>query len=189
MVRGDLTVFWKTLSLALSLPLAALAFDIGPKVGATVPALHVIDVAGKPATVHGLAGRKGIVLLFFRSAKWCPYCQKQLTDFEAAEAPLAARGYSLAAVSYDLPDVLSGFATKRGVTYHLLSDPGSVTIDAFNLRDPQYVAGSFAYGVPRPAIFVISPKRVLLAKLAEEGFKVRPTVQAVLDAVDGLPKP
>jgi peroxiredoxin len=54
------------------------------------------------------------------------------------------------------------------------------------LRDPQYKVDSFAYGVPRPAIFVISPKGVIRAKLAEEGFKVRPTVQAVLDAVDGL---
>ena len=49
--------------------------------------------------------------------------------------------------------------------------------------------GAFAYGVPRPAIFVISPTGVVKAKLAEEGYKVRPTVQAVLDSVDALQTP
>jgi hypothetical protein len=46
--------------------------------------------------------------------------------------------------------------------------------------------GSFAYGVPRSSIFIISPKGVIRAKLAEEGFKIRPSVQAVLETVGGL---
>jgi hypothetical protein len=35
---------------------------------------------------------------------------------------------------------------------------------------------------------VISPKGVLKAKLAEEDFKIRPSLSAVLAAIDGLPK-
>ena len=34
---------------------------------------------------------------------------------------------------------------------------------------------------------MISPKGVIQAKLAEEGYKVRPSVAAVLAAVDALP--
>ncbi len=165
---------------------AALAtpIDIGPPVGSTAPALHATDVAGKTVSLRSISGRKGVVLLFFRSAKWCPYCQKQLMEFRDAQAPLEARGYSLAAISYDPPAILAAFAAQRRIQYKLLSDPGSVTIDAFALRDPQYQPGSFAFGVPKPAIFVISRKGMIEAKLAEEGFKVRPSVQAVLAALD-----
>lgn len=171
-------------ALALLWPAAALAFDIGPAVDAKVPALHATDLTGHPVRLAELSGKNGVVLMFFRSAKWCPYCQKQLMEFRDAQAPLEARGYRLVALSYDPPEVLAGFAAQRQVGYTLLSDPGSVTIDAFKLRDPQYKPDNFAYGVPMPAIFVLSPKGVVQAKLAEEGYKVRPSVQAVLDAVD-----
>jgi peroxiredoxin len=171
-------------ALALLWPAAALAFDIGPAVGSKVPALHAMDVAGHRVKLADVSGKNGVVLMFFRSAKWCPFCQKQLMEFRDAQAPLEARGYKLVALSYDPPEVLTGFAAQRQVSYTLLSDPGSVTIDAFKLRDAQYKPDSFAYGVPMPAIFVLSPKGVVQAKLAEEGYKVRPSVQAVLEAVD-----
>jgi peroxiredoxin len=172
--------------LALAVNAVAAPIDIGPPVGAKAPPLHATDSAGKPVALRAVSGRNGVVLLFFRSAKWCPYCQKQLLEFRDAQVPLESRGYRLAAISYDPPDVLTTFADHHQVRYQLLSDPGSVTIDAFALRDPQYPAGSFAFGVPKPAIFVISRKGVVEAKLAEEGFKVRPSVQAVLAAVDNL---
>ena len=174
------------MGLLIALPGAVFAFDVGPPVGAKIPTLVARDGVGASRTLASLSGRKGVVLVFFRSAKWCPYCQAQLTSLEAVAAPLAQRGYPLVAISYDPPTVLSEFALKRGLDYTLLSDEGSHMIDAFNLRDPQYPPTSFAHGVPRPAIFVISRKGVIKAKLAEEGFKVRPSNAAILATVDGL---
>lgn len=178
------TPLMAVLAFALALPSAASAFDPGPAVGARAPALHATDLSGRPASLASISGKNGVVLLFFRSAKWCPYCQKQLMEFRDAQAPLEARGYKLAAISYDPTEVLARFADQRAIGYQLLSDPGSATIDAYKLRDPQYKPDSFAYGVPMPVIFVISPKGVIKAKLAEEGYKVRPTLAMVLDAVD-----
>ncbi|MBP8246587.1 MAG: peroxiredoxin family protein [Phenylobacterium sp.] len=175
-------------ALMLAWPAAAAAFDPGPAVGSKAPPISAHDVAGKPVTIAGLSDKKGVVLVFFRSAKWCPYCQKQLIELKDAQAPLAQRGYRLVALSYDPPEVLTRFAQQRDIGYALLSDTGSQTIDAFKLRDPQYQSGSFAYGVPVPAIFVISPRGVVQAKLAEEGYKTRPPVAAVLAVVDGLKK-
>jgi peroxiredoxin len=173
-------------AIALILPSAALAFDIGPAVGAKAPPISATDVAGKPVSIAKLSAKNGVVLVFFRSAKWCPYCQKQLIELKDAKAPLAERGYNLVALSYDPPEVLTGFTAKQQIPYSFLSDQGSKTIDAFRLRDPQYKPDSFAFGVPMPAIFVISPRGVVQAKLAEEGYKTRPPVSAVLAAVDGL---
>lgn len=170
----------------VSQPVAGSVIDIGPAVGAPVPALTAVDASGKPRDLASVTGRKGVVLVFFRSARWCPFCQHQLIDLKAVQAPLAQRGYSLAAISYDKPEVLSAFAEKQGVGYTLLSDDGSKLIDAYRLRDPQYAAGSFAYGVPRPSIFVIDARGVVRAKLALEGYRVRPANDAIVAAVDGL---
>jgi peroxiredoxin len=179
----------------LSAPLIALAFfaagaasahDVGPPVGARVPALSVTTSGGEAATLRDLAGPKGVVLVFYRSARWCPYCQAQLLSLREAPEVLARRGYKLAAISYDAPDVLARFTAQRDINYPLLSDPGSRTIDAFGLRDPQYKPGSLAYGVPQPAIFVISRDGIIRAKLAEEGYKTRPPLEAVLSSIDRL---
>jgi peroxiredoxin len=180
------SVLVATVLAAVALAAPALAFDIGPAVGSKIPPIAARDMSGKPVTIARLSYRRGVVLVFFRSAKWCPYCQKQLVELKDAQAPLAERGYRLVALSYDSPEVLTRFAEQRGVGYQFLSDPGSTTIDAFKLRDPQYSPDSFAFGVPMPAIFIISPRGVVQAKLAEEGYKTRPPVSAVLAAVDGL---
>lgn len=165
----------------------AASWDVGPRIGARTPALHATDLTGSPVTVRALSGTQGLVLVFFRSAKWCPFCQKQLMDLKAAPAPLAERGYKLAAISYDATDVLAQFTEKRQIPYPLLSDAGSVTIDAWKLRDVRYKPDSFAWGVPYASIYILSPDGVLKAKLAEEDFKVRPPLSAVLAVIDGLP--
>jgi len=174
------------LALTLLWPAAAMAFDVGPPVGARVPALSATTPDGKATTVRQLAGKNGLVLVFVRSAKWCPYCQAQMIQLKDAQGPLAQRGYQMAALSYDAPDVLTRFAAQREIPYALLSDQGSKTIDAFKLRDPRYKPGSFAWGVPYASIFVLSPQGVVKAKLAEEDYKKRPPLEAVLGAIDGL---
>ena len=166
----------------------AASWDVGPAVGVSVPALHATDVKGAPVTIGDLSGKNGLVLVFFRSAKWCPFCQKQLFDLKDAPGPLAQRGYKLAAISYDPADVLTQFTEKRDIPYPLLSDVGSTTIDAWKLRDLRYKQQSFAWGVPYASIYVISPEGVLKAKLAEEDYKFRPPLSAVLDAIDNLPE-
>lgn len=166
---------------------SAAPIDIGPAVGSAVPALHLVDKAGAAPTVKSLSGPNGVVLVFTRSAAWCPFCMSQLISLRNAPAALAKRGYNIAAISYDSPEVLAGFAAKRDINYPLLSDSGSVTIDAFGLRYPQYKPGSMAYGVPQPAIFVVASDGTVRASLAEAGYKTRPPLDAVLKAIDALP--
>ena len=100
---------------------------------------------------------------------------------------LAMRGYRLAAISYDDAAVLGDFSAKRAINYPLLSDKGSATIDSWALRDAQYKPDSMAYGVPMPAIFVVAPDGTIRASLAEQGYKTRPPLAAVLATIDALP--
>ena len=77
---------------------------------------------------------------------------------------------------------------RATVTQADLHYVGSVTIDAWKLRDVRYKPDSFAWGVPYASIYVIAPNGTLRAKLAEEDYKVRPPLAAVLATIDGLPK-
>jgi peroxiredoxin Q/BCP len=161
------------------------ADDLGPATGTRLPDIGMpLDQTGKPRSLDSLIGEKGMVLLFFRSAAWCPYCQAQLIELNMGVTDMEKRGYRLAGLSYDAPDVLDGFAAKRGLTYTLLSDPRSEVIDRFGLRDPQYAAGSKAYGVPRPIIFIVGRDGTIKAKLFEDTFKKRPPLALVLETLD-----
>ena len=173
--------------LVLALAPAAWADDLGPAIGAAAPDIGARpDQNGKPHRLPDLMGKNGLVLFFFRSADWCPYCQAQLIDINTGVAEIEKRGYHLAGLSYDTPEILQTFTLKRHLTYTLLSDPKSEIIDRYNLRDPQYPPGSRASGVPRPIIFVLDAQGVIKAKLYEESFKNRPPVGAVISRLDEL---
>ena len=168
-------------------PVSAGAEDLGPAIGTMAPDIGTRpDQIGRPHRLPDLMGRNGLVLFFFRSADWCPYCQAQLIDVNSGAAEIEKRGYHIAGLSYDTPEILQAFTVKRHLTYTLLSDPKSEVIDLYNLRDPQYPPESRAYGVPRPIIFILDPAAMIKAKLYEESFKNRPPVTAVISKLDEL---
>src|SRR5260221_2426240 len=149
--------------------LTASADGLGPPIGAKVPDIGTPpDQTGLPRALSSLMGDKGLVLFFFRSADWCPYCQAQMMDLNTAVAAIERRGYKLAGISYDSPRILSTFIERRGINYTLLSDPKSEIIDRYNLREPQYKSGSRADGVPRPIIFLFYKTGTVKSKLYKE---------------------
>lgn len=173
-------------ALPVAIAAASVAYAAAPiAIGAMVPAnFTAVDTAGKARNFASIAGKKGTVLIFFRSASWCPYCQAQLKDVRALPAELAKRGYSLAAISYDSPEKLADFTARQSINYTLLSDAGSKMIDAFGLRDPAYPKGNFAYGVPRSTVLVIGANGVVKQKLTTDDYKIRPSNATILAAVD-----
>ncbi len=44
--------------------------SVGPKVGTAAPAFDGVDQFGRTQTLESLAGRDGLMLVFFRSADW-----------------------------------------------------------------------------------------------------------------------
>lgn len=164
-------------------------FELGPAVGAKVPDIgKPLDYTGAPRTLGSLMGEKGLVLFFFRSADWCPFCQAQMMDLNTAVAQMERRGYKLAGISYDSPEIQKTFIERRKIGYTLLSDPKSEIIARYKLRDPQYPPGNFAYGVPRPIIFILDKSGVVKAKLYEDTYTKRPPAALVVETLDKLAK-
>src|SRR5260370_23546135 len=137
------------------LEVSASAEDLGPPVATKAPDIGTrLDQTGKPRRLSDLMGQNGLVLMFFRSADWCPYCQAQLIDVNSGAAEIEKRGYRIAALSYDSPEILQAFTVKRHIAFTFLSDPKSEFIDLYKVRDPQYPPASHTYCVPPPRVVI-----------------------------------
>ena len=173
--------------LLLGLAFSADAQELGPRIGTRTPQIGTpLDQKGTQRSFQSLMGEKGLVLFFFRSADWCPYCQAQMMDLNTATAAIERRGYKIAGISYDSPEILATFIERRMIGYTLLSDPKSEIIDRYGLRDPQYKPGSRAYGVPRPVIFILDKGETIKAKLYEETYQKRPPATLVVETLDKI---
>lgn len=158
--------------------------NIGPAVGSVIPHdLALKDASGTPRSFDELVGDNGMILVFFRSAKWCPYCQKQLIELNKSAKAFEDAGYPLVGLSYDMTTVLERFTARRSIDFALLSDQDSAAIDAFGIRNTSYKMGHFAHGVPYPLIAIIGKDGVLHAKLHEASYKKRPQVEAINEAL------
>jgi peroxiredoxin len=159
---------------------------LGPQVGARVPDFTLLDQQGHQRSLHSLMGPRGLMLVFSRSADWCPYCKTQLAELEARRASLEKAGYGVAAVTYDPVPILADFARRRGIGFPLLSDPGSATITRFGILNTTIPASNTqAYGVPFPGNFMLNRDSVVTARFFEPAYQERNTVASIMARLGG----
>ena len=154
---------------------------LGPQVGDHAPDFTLIDQHGQSRRLTSLTGPKGLMLVFYRSADWCPYCKTQLAELQTQTAALGQRGIGLAAVSYDSVAVLADFSKRRSITFPLLSDPGSTTIKRYGILNstiPETDARS--YGIPFPGTFMLDAHGVVTSRFFEQAYQERTTARSIL---------
>lgn len=177
---------------------------LGPQVGQVVPDFSLKDQAGRSQTRSSIMGPKGAMLVFYRSADWCPYCKTQLVDLQSRLDALRAQGLGVAAISYDPVPTLAEFASRRGITFPLLSDAGSATIKAFGILNPlpemafgpekdnpeviaelqKYVAGGrpspMMTGIAFPGTFILDPNGRVVSRFFEDYYVERSTLSNIM---------
>ena len=72
-------------------------------------------------------------------------------ELQSRYAEITRQGLGLVAISYDSPDTLKKFSDTRGITFPLISDPGSATIRRLGLLIQTADPKSRTYGVPQDA--------------------------------------
>jgi len=87
-------------------------------------------------------------------------------------------------ISYDNVEILKRFAARKLITFPLLSDAGSKTIDAYGIRNKE--APERVSGIPYPGTFIVDAKGVIRAKLFLDGYKERHLPEAALEALKQL---
>lgn len=95
----------------------------------------------------------------------------------------------MVALSYDTVDVLAAFAEQFSITYPMLSDVGSHTIDALGLRNEHVDAQNRHFGrptderhvgLPYPGSFHLDAEGVVTAKQFEDSYRIRPAADVLL---------
>jgi peroxiredoxin len=102
-------------------------------------------------------------------------------ELQGRVAELKRQGLSLAAVSYDPVAVLADFSKRRGITFPLLSDPGSATIKGygiFNTTVPETNQQSF--GIPFPGTLMLNTQGVVTSRFFEPAYQERSTVGSIM---------
>ena len=94
---------------------------------------------------------------------------------------IEATGGQLVAISYDSAAILKRFSANSAITYPLLSDAGSKTIDAYGIRNKE--APERWSGIPHPGTFIVDTKGIIRAKLFLEGYKERHAPEALVQAL------
>ena len=176
---------------------------LGPQVGATVPDFSLPDQHGKKQTLQSVMGPKGAMVVFYRSADWCPYCKTQLLELQSQYDRLRRDGLGLVGISYDSQEILATFSQQHGITFPLLSDVGSATIKRYGIlntvaeeglgvngKDPNVVAQVKLYvsanganerqrGIPFPGTFIVDRAGRVKARFFEDSYTVRNTVSNI----------
>jgi hypothetical protein len=93
---------------------------------------------------------------------------------------LKAQGLGLAAISYDSEATLAEFATRRGITFPMLSDPGSTVIRKYGLLNREVKPDNPVYGIPYPGTFMLDARGRVTARYFEEAYQERNTVTSIL---------
>src|SRR6266853_2216311 len=151
-VRG--TLDGNTIRGASVQALTSFGLDVGQK----APAFSARDQFGREQTLDSLKGPKGTVLLFYRSADWCPYCKGQLIQLQSAKARFEEQGLKLAGISYDNEAILKFFSDRHKIDFPLLSDPDSSVIRAYDVLNSEATGQN--KGMARPGYFFIDTKGV-----------------------------
>jgi peroxiredoxin len=176
---------------------------LGPQVGQTVPDFSLADQHGTKRTLQSIMGPKGAMVVFYRSADWCPYCKTQLLELQSQYDTLRKDGLGLVGISYDSQDILQAFSEQHGITFPLLSDVGSATITRYGIlntvaeeglgpngNDPDVIARVKLYvsanganerqrGIPFPGTFVVDRSGRVKARFFEDSYTVRNTVSSI----------
>jgi peroxiredoxin len=152
--------------------------EVGLRAGQKAPDFSAQDQFGKTQTLDSLRGSKGTVLLFYRSADWCPYCKGQLIQLQAAKERFAKQGIKLAGISYDSVEILKYFSDRRKIDFPLLSDPDSKIIRTYQVLNSEAVGPNA--GMARPGYFFVDPEGMIREKFFEAKYRERLTGNTVL---------
>ncbi len=102
-------------------------------------------------------------------------------ELQGRVAELKRQGLSLAAVSYDPVTVLADFSKRRGITFPLLSDPGSATIKRYGILNTTVPeTNQQSYGIPFPGTFMLNVHGVVTSRFFEQAYQERSTVGSIM---------
>ena len=166
-------------------------------IGSHVPTAPVHTLDGKTVSLDSAVGGKPTILVFYRGS-WCPFCNLQLSQLNAAQDQLIALGYQIIAVTPDQPADIRKTLDKNKLTYTIYSDGDFAAIKAFGVgyRVPKETVDQYrgygaslpplpdgsGAGLPVPSVFIIDAKGVIQFSYVNPDYRIRLSSELLLAA-------
>jgi peroxiredoxin len=150
-------------------------------IGQRAPSFALKDQNDREVSLDALLKKGPVAVVFIRSVEWCVYCQLQTMQLQKNLNEIEAGGGQVVVITYDAPEKVKHFAGKKKITFPILSDPGSKTIEAYDMRSQSgsgNQAGSSVHGT-----FVIDQKGIVRAKPYLTSFEERSVVDVLVNTL------
>jgi len=173
----------------------------GLSVGDHAPMGELLDAESNEIRVADLYSDQPAVLIFYRGG-WCPYCTRDLREWEGALPEFENAGARVVAISLETPEHAYDTTTKNELSYDVLVDPTGNVVKGFRLGfqlDETTTTRYKGYGIdlaahnanaswelPAPAVYVVDTSGVIRYANADWDYTERVGHEDALEAVRGL---
>ena len=173
----------------------------GLTVGAKAPDFTLSNHAGDNVNLCEELAKGPVILTFYRG-EWCPFCNLELRAYQRIMDDIRESGAQLLAVSPLTPDRSLSMQSKNELSFHVLSDSGNRTAEAyalkFKLPEPlQHIYRSLGFALeqfngdeswelPVPATYVIDTQRTIRLASVNPDYRTRMEPGDVLSFVRSM---
>ena len=173
----------------------------GLAVGEDAPGGTLRDPAQQTVSLEDLYADGPSVLVFYRGG-WCPFCTRDLKDWETAIPEFDAAGANVIAVSLESAEHAVQTAEKNDLSMRVLVDETGEVVRGFRLGfaldegtqsryrgygiDLETSNSNGAWELPAPAVFVIDRDGVVRYSHADWDYRTRIGYEGALEAVRDL---
>ncbi|MFG0242342.1 MAG: peroxiredoxin-like family protein [Phycisphaerales bacterium JB054] len=170
----------------------------GLAVGERAPDAMIQTRDGQQVSLASLYADGPVVVTFYRGG-WCPYCARQLVEWQGREAELAEAGGRLVAITAESADNATATATKHDLGFDIYSDTTMAAAKAYRVYfdldagtktkykgfgiDLGTSNASGQWSLPAPGTFVIDRSGIVRYAWADWDYKQRADADEVIAAV------
>lgn len=171
----------------------------GLAVGAKVVPFTALNQHGKSVSLNEELANGPVLLVFYRG-KWCPYCNRHLSDLQDSLALLQAKGVRVFAISPEKPEFLLQMQEKTKASFTFLWDQGHLIGQSFDVSHQPTAATRTKYNtllrarlseasndeseqLPVPATFLIAPSGEVLWRHFDQDYRQRSSVAEILSVL------
>jgi peroxiredoxin len=168
--------------------------------GEQAPDFAMADQYGRIVSLHHALECGPVVLNFYRGA-WSPFCELTLRAWQEELRSLRRAGAGVIAIGPDKPSERTRLATRSGITYPVLSDPGLAVADAYRVSydmpvelqrlyrkfSPELNTPCGAWRLPFPATYLIGRDGLIRHAHLDPRPYIRMEPEAALQLLEGVP--
>lgn len=169
-----------------------------PKVGDSLPNFLLSDDVGRLTSLTELLAQ-GPTVVSFQRGHWCPYCRTSAVSIAAAQDKIAAAGGRIVVIVPERAEFALKLKQSSSANFPILSDIDNGYALSLNLAvwvgdemeghmaeagvDLPRFNGNQTWFLPVPAVFVVRPDGIVVARHVDPDYRRRMEVDEIVKAV------